>query len=42
MAPELALEDGLDERPQEQTVVGGDEVDRAAHDADADRLALIE
>ena len=40
--PQLGLEDGLHERAQQQTVVGGDEVDRPAHDADAHDLAALE
>ena len=40
--PQLGLEDGLHQRTQQQAVVGGDEVDRSAHDADAHDLPALE
>ncbi len=40
--PQLRLEDRLHQRTQQQAVVGGDEVDRPAHDADAHDLAALE
>ena len=40
--PQLGLEDGLHERTQQQAVVGGDEVDRPAHHADAHDLPALE
>ena len=42
MPPQLSLEDGLQERTQQEAVVGGDEVNRPAHDADAHDLAALE
>ena len=42
MAPQLRLEDGLRQRTQQQAVVGRDQVDRPAHDADTHDLAPFE
>ena len=39
---QLGFEDRLHERAQQQAVVGGDEVDRPAHDADAHELPALE
>ena len=39
VAPDEGVEDGLHERAQAEAVGGGDEVERAAHDADSHRLA---
>ena len=38
VALQLTVEHGLEERTQQQRVVGGDEVQRAAHHDDADQL----
>ena len=42
VAPQLCLEDRLHEWTQQQAVVGRDEVDRPAHDADAHGLPALE
>ena len=42
MAGQLGVEHGLDERSQQQAVVGGDEVDRPPHHHDAHDLAVEE
>ena len=42
MPPQLGLEDGLHERTQQEAVVGGDEVNRPAHDTDAHHLPALE
>ena len=38
---QLAVEDGLDDRAQEERVVGRDEVDRPAHEHDPDRAPVL-
>jgi hypothetical protein len=42
VAGQLGVEHGLEEGPQQQAVVGGDQVDRPPHDDDADDLSVEE